>query len=91
LRRIFFRLRSHTCTDYEEGDALNVISILFEACTITTIAVPKDCAAARGTQWFASRSPDVDQSLRFDYKVGGKDFVLFGSEEMVGDRDWDRE
>jgi hypothetical protein len=35
--------------------------------------------------------PDVDQSLRFDYKVGGKDFVLFGSEEMVGDRDWDRE
>jgi hypothetical protein len=60
-------------------------------CTTTTIAVPKDCAAARGTQWFASRFSGVDQSLRFDYKVGGKEFVLFGSEEMVGNRDWDGE
>jgi hypothetical protein len=91
LRRIFFRLRSHTYTDYEDGDAFNVIYILFKAYTITTIAVPKDCAAARGTQWFASRFPDVDQSLRCDYKVGCKEFVLFGSEQMVGDRDWDRE
>jgi hypothetical protein len=92
LRRIFFRCHAGTYTDYEDGDALNVISILFKECTITTLAVPKTCATAiKGTNWFASRFPDIEQSLRFEYTVDGEEYVLFGSEEMVGDRAYDWE
>jgi hypothetical protein len=92
LRRIFFRRHSGTYADFEDGDALNVISILFKQCTITTLAVPKQLAAAiEGTNWFAERFPDVDQSLRFEYTVDGEGYVLFGSEEMVGDRAYDWE
>jgi hypothetical protein len=92
LRRIFFRCHSGTYTGYEDGDALNVISILFKECTIATLAVPEACATAiEGTNWFARRFPDMDQSLRFDYAIDGEEYFLFDSEEMVGDRAYDWE